>query len=184
MAHCILHIGTRKTGSTSLQKSLSVNKSKLKFMNFYISSIFGFNGWKAFLASDIRNNRAWYYKKQIRSTQQFERKTYFNELKNNLKLEINENLDKNFIFSVEDFSLLLDEEECETVKSLLEPFDKVTIFCYLRRQDEYVNSDLTSELMNGRTNFFNLYSQNEFFQLNYFKLLSSWTNIFGEKIFA
>lgn len=194
--HCILHIGTEKTGTTTLQEFLSLNRGRLLSKGFLVpSSLWRGGSDHTFLATyslDIHNLeddlRIW---RQIRSAEDVIRhRDYTVE---ELSKEINSALDKNnimtILFSNEHcHSRLVNMEELYVLRSLIEMFaEKITIIVYLRPQHELLTSLYDTALRAGHSDIDVLPSFDSskvaWVQRGYFDyagLLDRWSSVFGK----
>lgn len=171
-----LHIGSHKTGTSSIQQSLYENR---ELLNKYDYSVFlekangnshkadGFNSWL------WDNNGIGLKVRQAKI----------------LAERLNEVKYPNVVMSSEHFSWLFDQEEIANLYKELTVYFDVKIIAYIRRQDklavshhqqgskgvhmksfQYFKGDCKA-LPNGRDNY------EEY--LNYYEKLSKWSNVFG-----
>lgn len=182
----IVHIGTEKTGSTSIQKFLHSNQNKLNAKGFYFLQSPGEECNRDlasycykddryddfFITRDIDNLE----KKQV-----FKDKCYVD-----LSIEL-ANLPANIhtvISSCEHFhSRLTTTEEIQNLKSLLSGFfEEVTILTYLREQSKMSESLYSTHIKVGKLKRFSQYKEdcnkdNVYFNFDVF--LTNWENVFG-----
>ena len=121
MSHLILHIGSHKTGTSSLQSSLLKNKAKLAELNWEFNTLDKFGNSSNFIKSEYNKGRL------VRS------------LSTEFKSVLKHFQEQNLIISGEHFSLLgkNDESVIKKIQSLTAKyFKKTTIVIYLRRQDK------------------------------------------------
>ncbi|WP_417697033.1 hypothetical protein [Psychromonas sp.] len=121
MSHLILHIGSHKTGTSSLQSSLLKNKAKLAELNWQFNTLDKFGNSSTFIKSEYKKGRL------VRS------------LSTEFKSVLKHFQEQNLIISGEHFSLLgkNDESVIKKIQSLTAKyFKKTTIVLYLRRQDK------------------------------------------------
>jgi len=121
MSHLILHIGSHKTGTSSLQSSLLKNKTKLAEHNWHFTTRDKFGNSSTFIKSVDKKGRL------VRS------------LSSDFKNVLKQFQEQNLIISGEHFSLLglNDEGIIKKIQSLTAKyFKKTTIVIYLRRQDK------------------------------------------------
>ena len=165
-----LHIGTHKTGTTSLQHFLFINRDKLLSQGFLYpqSGIPGLN-------PNGHHRLAWSLKKSkdrdrlVKSWQQ-------------LHQEIDRISPENVVISSEDFEIG-NPKLVSLVKSHLEKYN-TKILIYLRRQDDFLQSVYTQ---NVKANTCHL-KIHKFIQEitekgrgDYYKLLKPWGDIFGKE---
>ena len=135
---CILHIGTEKTGSTSLQTALSVNREHLSERGIFYSKAAGTLNSRALAAAFCE-----YSSDDYLARLGIEDTTQHISWRNNLLDKIREEVvtaqtgHDTFLLSSEHFSSrLVREEQIASLKSfLLTLFADFDVACYLRRQD-------------------------------------------------
>lgn len=171
-----LHIGPRKTGTTTIQKSLLYNQNLLLKNGVLIPEI-----GRGFPEIAAQHNLAWelmgydVYNKNLGNWDDL-----INLLENSQKNKV--------ILSSEVFSSL-DIEKISTIKQYLSQYN-VNIVVYLRRQDQLFQSMWAQELKTGDSdqvddNFLDWIENNQSFiikhGLDYKNLLSKWKSIFGKE---
>lgn len=126
MKKLYLHIGTHKTGTTTIQHGLEINNSILKEHNFYY-------------LTDGESYES--YRKCINNFNVYNKDRYFC-IYSILPKDIINKIDyDNVIISCENFSWLFSYEEINEVKKDLgKYFDQIKIISYIRRQDRYLIS--------------------------------------------
>jgi len=175
----ILHIGTHKTGTTSIQLYLYKNQTILERNKILYPPI----GCPDF-ARFGQHLLAWTC---------FEREDYLPMYKGNKltafelrALNLWDQLDKllatddssQVVISSEEFSVL-GEAGIECVHQKLSGHNVVVVM-YLRRQDEFLESAYgTSVIYNADTRNFYDFSKNQRTNLNYFEMVSLWDKYFG-----
>ncbi|MFW5886125.1 MAG: hypothetical protein ACOCUL_00065 [Bacteroidota bacterium] len=181
-----IHIGTEKTGSTSIQNCLLKNQLLLKqngigLVNRFVDE----NSRKLAAYCMVNENIDDFFINNglldINSRQKFKLL-----LKNEIDYEVNK-LDgnSNIIISSEHFhSRLKSEEEVNNLKILLEKyFTDFEVIVYLRRQDLMAMSLYSTALKVGFSNSNILpvnISENDAYY-NYDLLLTKWSNVFGKE---
>ena len=185
-----LHIGTEKTGTTSIQNFLSGCSDFLLDKNMApactLSPDFGKNSSFLVLASDQDPGPS-----LIRR-----RNTSFGKYRKEIKRQIRDSITKaerqnvnRIIFSSEHLSSRLVSSDCiHKLKTLFEARHKVQIICYLRRQDQmllgcqaegikYGNPDLNMELppLNSEEQNYGI------IYYDYVKMLGLWEKVFAVK---
>ncbi len=182
-----LHIGTEKTGTTTLQRFFSINKEALLDLDYCFPNEKGNN--HTFLTTYAAEN--------------------FDKVKD---LLIYQNIDQStsqedFRFEIEDYllkivsnkkskekTLILTNEHCSSrlktkheISLLKKLFDKVglntKVIIYLRRQDEYLSSLYSTYIKTGGTkNLLTFLNQNKkTYRFRYYEILKLWSDIFGKK---
>ena len=177
----ILHIGTEKTGSTSIQKFLLKNKMFLENQNILLpNSIInkiGNHRWGPVLAyeddfEDIFTKRIFKKNKTIR-------KKLICEKLNQFKKEISNSTADICVLSSEHFSSQLRRvEEIYKLNQILKKlFDEISIIVYIRNPIEAAISLLSTHIKcGGVPNGLNI----EFFanRINNLKIIENWESIF------
>ncbi|MGK0281165.1 MAG: hypothetical protein ACI82O_000695 [Patiriisocius sp.] len=188
MKRAILHIGTEKTGTTSIQKFLFENRIKL-----------GANG-KLFPASAgyISNQNLVVYGKQapepdiappsLDVTDADElaawKETFAQEHCSEVLAFQERHQDSTLIYSAEHLqSRLTTVGEIKRIARLLRPlFDQIEVVVYLRRQDLYALSAHSTSVRGGNKASFlfeTINAQGPYY--NYRTLLENWSEVFGEE---
>lgn len=166
-----LHIGLHKTGTTTIQNGLALNRKKLAGKGFYCLSA----GCAS--ASSVANHNLAY---ELGSHVRFREKNgtwqdALEEIQSNSEFQC-------FIISSEEFSSL-DEENTIKLKKILSPYH-VTVICYLRRQDQLLQSLWSQITKNGRNmlDFGEWLRKNNFLcaRLNYREIVGRWEDAFGK----
>ena len=135
---CILHIGTEKTGSTSLQTALSVNRQHLSERGIFYSKEAGRLNSRALAAAFCHYSSDDYLARLgIEDTTQHI--SWRDKLLDKIREEVGtaQTSHDTFLLSSEHFSSrLVSEEQIASLKSfLLTLFADFDVACYLRRQD-------------------------------------------------
>lgn len=177
MTTVYLHIGTPKTGTTSIQQLLSENRKKLLDQGV----LYPMCGTSKKYAGHFN----------LAAVLMKERSNYFKNLYNHragnweqLKEEIDTIKPKNVVISAENF-FSLNFEDIALVKKYLSAF-KVKVLVYLRKQDDFFVS-MYIQSTKGRA--LNYLSFEEYYnkQLrmgsigDYYRLLEPWEKIFGRE---
>lgn len=177
MTTVYLHIGTPKTGTTSIQQLLSENRKKLLDQGL--------------LYPMCGTSKKYPGHFNLAAVLMKEKSNYFKNLYNHragnweqLKEEINIIKPKNIIISAENF-FSLDFEDIGLVKKYLSAF-KVKVLVYLRKQDNFFVS-MYIQSTKGIT--LNYLSFEEYYKQklkmgsigDYYKLLEPWEKIFGRE---
>jgi hypothetical protein len=188
-----IHVGQHKTGSTSIQKALILNKKVLKDNNIYF---FKTNPD----GSEGNNSEEWI--KPIRDINT----NKWDKPKNNLdygdvykisnpKLLASKaaNLPGDVVLSAESLSLINNYEKLKELRFCFNQyFNKIIIIIYLRRQDSQIISHSQEEGKGGgslnKFGFFlnpntaiPIHSDHYIGYLDYFERLSKWGNVFEDK---
>ena len=181
----ILHIGFRKTGTTAVQNYLRDNKTFLNSKCIYVPDFKSSNNYEIALACDLDMNLEYYHPKHKiegkKDLLNFSKK-FFHSLTQDISKKKNQY--HTTIISSEDLSLVYTPESINCLKNnLLEIFSEVTIIAYLRRQDKYIISNLSTSLKNGYLLNYNNILYYKFDDLDYNKILNNWGAIFKNSEF-
>ncbi|MCV3494074.1 hypothetical protein L8Y65_07410, partial [Campylobacter lari] len=182
---CYLHIGTPKTGTTSIQVFLSANRKFLQKQRMIYLSSLGRNGsqWHfTFLAyNNIRSDEYCISRKiYIESDFKIHKKKIFLDFKKELKKASYQKL----LISSEHLSSRLQStkeiKRCKKILNIL-GFKKIKILVYLREQDIMTSSYFSTELKSGK-NINGVVRSKDFSSLgDYKKLLCKWQEFFGKE---
>jgi hypothetical protein len=182
----IVHIGTEKTGTTSIQKFLFQNRKKLRTAGFHFLQSAGSTNNRALPAYFVAEERFDdFYRDEGIST--LEAKNEFRkQFLQNFEHEI-ATLPKNIhtvVISSEHFhSRLRSPEELDRVKEFFTAyFADIKIVCYLRDQVSTCSSYYSTGLKSGTTATFVEFFQRctpENYYFNYYEVLSNWERCFG-----
>jgi hypothetical protein len=182
----IVHIGTEKTGTTSIQRYLYQNRGKLKGAGFHFLQSAGKRNNQALPAYCLDENRPDdYFRNQgiqtLKQRQEFKRrfiKAFDSEIRG-LPQHVT-----TVIMSSEHFhSRIRTEAELDNLSELLTPyFDEIKIVCYLREQAATCKSYYSTSLKSGGTESFSEFlercrPENTYF--NYHEMLANWERGFG-----
>ena len=190
----IIHIGTPKTGTTTIQRFLAQNRSLLKNKGLYLPK--------------TKDERSCYYEELFAATvipdswhpilsyighyigsrvfgKDFTEKDQENLWKS-IRYDIETNCKKNetVLFSCENYSHQTKSEVARLKDLLNSLFDEVTVVCYLRRQPEYIVSFYQTLTRTGmHLNFLDYVSQPEEHSiLAYHNIVERWSVFGKEKI--
>ena len=183
---CILHIGTEKTGTTSLQDFLFENKGILNENNIELCSIktvFSSRLIVSYFQNKLDN---WHLRNKIRS---FEDKKNFEENfeKNfdNFIKTIHPNVNSLIISSEYFHSRLKSSSElCDIHNFLKRYFNNIKIVCYFREQSDMWESLYSTALKQDFTGKLGDFQKNITINNNYYNHLQSadlWANEFNVK---
>jgi hypothetical protein len=182
----ILHIGTRKTGSTSIQETLGHSRDTLLEHNIYYPAIKPFNHIFSFLPIFMKDpTDALYFKRDLKPSEDGHLKV--RGYREAWVKEIESCEQDHFIISAEEFTQPhFAEDAVSRLKSFAEQyFEKTTIIVYVRHYDQLISSQIQQEVMTGyRTvgikelvqEYLNCPSK-----ISYKESLRKWINVFGRK---
>ena len=186
---CILHIGIEKTGTTSIQNFLAVNRHALLKKGFLYSNFFPAH-IAVYAMNDDKENEddQMRYALQCAGPSLSEFRKAFHK---KLKAEVINSRADTIIYSSEFcHSRLFFLEEKRRLHELLSSlFDEIKIICYLRRQDKQALSFFSTRIKAGGTDFDNVFpddeliEHNDFFRhyFNYEILLKDYMDVFGKE---
>ncbi|MBN2824280.1 MAG: hypothetical protein JXQ76_03065, partial [Campylobacterales bacterium] len=176
-----LHIGTHKTGTTSIQKALANNRNKLneKGLSYFYDNPDG-------TKSPIFNTHSWFS-----LNENFLKDGLTIKFKNKLSQEISK-LSEEVIVSSENFSWLFNASELIELKKELEVyFDEIKIIIYLRRQEALTIShrqEGSKNLLRPASMFYGnevtaLPMHQGSFEpyLNYYEKIKMWSSVLGKE---
>jgi len=182
----IVHIGTEKTGTTSIQRYLYQNRAMLKGAGFHFLQCAGKKNNQALPAYCLDENRRDDYFRDrgiqtLEQRQEFKRqfvKSFDSEIRG-LPQHVT-----TVIMSSEHFhSRIRTEAELDNLSKLLTHyFDEIKIVCYLREQATTCKSYYSTHLKSGGTQSFSEFlgrcrPENVYF--NYHEMLANWERGFG-----
>ena len=156
MKKLILHIGTEKTGTSTIQKFLGLNRSNLMNQGFKVplstrESNFGENQrWfpAFFYPSDFTDD---FITNNFGDNANLRKKRMFNKLEEFKKEIIKSNAEKYVISSEHLSSRLKDVNSITTLKEvMLDLFDDIEILLYIRNPINHAISQISTEAKSGR----------------------------------
>lgn len=176
---CYIHIGTAKTGTTSLQKFLLQNRENFEQF-FYPSLSDDGNCYKLALGS-FKKNKFTNLTKQNNLQTQEEKEIFCQNLYKNFNDDIKIHNAKDLIISSEHFSNSFDIEELKNFKNILCSFGitDFKIIVYIRDYPSFINALYNTYIKDGLTSV----SIEEFpYNINFYKdMLSMWEEVFEKK---
>lgn len=182
----IVHIGTEKTGTSSIQMFLYKNRKKLiKSGYHFLQSAGKTNNWAlpAFFSSDDRFNEL-YRDEGIRTRQQIDqfKLNFFEQFERELS-SLRKNIHTVIISSEHFHSRIRTKAEMKEVQGFLSSyFSEVKIVCYLREQAATCASWYSTSMKSGGTlsfeEFFKRCKPGNYY-FNYYEMLSNWEQYFG-----
>ncbi len=142
MAKLILHIGSFKTGSTSIQDTLFINKGLLSANNCLYPSLDSNHRWFAYWDNGVRLA-------QEKNIPLDEARDYITKNRKSLELLVNEHPSATFIISTE-FLFPAPENEILEMKDYIEDiFDDYEVVAYIRSPAEMFSSWLNEAVKHG-----------------------------------
>jgi hypothetical protein len=150
-----IHIGTHKTGTSAIQDFLSLNKKVLKKKGYLFPQ---------------RSRRAYYTAIDNSYVVSKANHRSFRKLG-----ELCRKQQKHVLLSSETFSLL---DNISDIRMLLADCD-VRIICYLRRQDDVIQSMYNQSIKEG--GFYQDITVYQPYNLDYYEMLEKWASVFGKE---
>jgi hypothetical protein len=183
---CILHIGTPKTGTTSLQRVLSSNRDALAAEGVCYSRAAGkFNSRALAAAISPDRNDDYLSRHELLDTDAFQR--WREALLDDINDEIADAMRSQdvYLLSSEHLTSTVDQvSDVTRLAQFLTPhFSDIKIVCYLRRQDLMAVSRISEALRAGlaRRGLPNVKSKGALPAIyDYDQLLAKWGNVFGQ----
>ena len=180
--HCWLHIGTQKTGTTSLQHCLSANRERLLEQGFLYPSSPGDVNHVGITAYSRDEEKIDLIRKRCGIQSSADVRVYRRRLSQELNDEIEECRPSAVILSNEHLSARVRSPvEVRRVAELCRSFaNRVTIVVYLRNQVDYLVSWYNTLVKSGNSNSFdNLGVRRIERQVDYARMLAPWARVFG-----
>lgn len=185
---CILHIGSEKTGTTSLQEFLKLNRDKLHEQGYYIPKTMGPSEHIDFVCLFADSKKKFSRRRRLGLQTPQQTDEHKKELALRISAEMSEAADseKTLIISTERlFTMISNESEILQLKNFLLKFsEQVEVVAYIRAQHEFALSIYSTALKRGRYQPTCLpkivegtISERSY---NYFKVLSFWKKHFSE----
>ncbi|MGH1367757.1 MAG: hypothetical protein ACRBCL_04015 [Maritimibacter sp.] len=187
----IIHIGTEKTGTTSIQETLQKNVDSLMGAGFcYPKTFFNGNHTKIAVFSmeddkiDMRKR-----KHKVISAEQV------SAFRSQFEVEFSHEIEglspsTTVLIVNEHLSRLREKSEVERLRSfLLKYFDEIEVIIYLRRQDKLMRSMYSTVIKVGdiRENIFPIYEeskQGDFVTFDYRRVMDLWSEVFGRELIS
>jgi hypothetical protein len=179
----ILHIGTEKTGTSTLQAFLAHNRWALRKKGFCYPRFPGRQAHNALPVYAKRIERADDLNRWLGVATEWDLARFRRTLRRTARLELLTTRAHTFIFSSEHLqSRLFHPDELQALKDFLDAFfSDVQVCVYLRRQDRVAVSRYSTDVKSGRTARTLLPSDPKTLSIyDYKRLLDRWAEVFGE----
>ncbi|MDH3764993.1 MAG: hypothetical protein OER82_04195 [Nitrosopumilus sp.] len=189
---CIIHIGTDKTGTKTLQWFFARNRSNLSKNRIFYPKTFGKTN-HFFLSTALCNiNKISSRRKEFGLTQKHLIETFRNKILDSFRKEIQKERCTKLLISSESLYVNMNTiEEIKRLKNFLDEFvNKYKIIIYIRPQHEYQISAFSTRCLMGSTDKQILPGVKEIeSRINYEKKIGMWALVFNDenvfpKIFA
>lgn len=186
---CVLHIGTVKTGTTTIQSFLTINRNSLIDRGFIYPSATGKNGGSQWGFVACADDKPWETDmgRALNILSVSDQEKYRDELRDKLLQEFDAAPSASeLIISSEHFhSRLTNTDMIAALKEFLDPWvEKFEVILYLRRQDHLAVSHFSTMIKNGDTNLFHFFGAPKglvLYHFDYKKIYDNWCLIFGEE---
>ncbi len=178
-----LHIGTEKTGTTSIQHFMAHNRDVLRSQGVLYPRSPGETNHTgiAALAQSADHGELW---QKLGITTLEERDNYAESLRSSLAEELSAGRFDRVVLSNEHCSSRLpQDDEVSTLHTFLSGlFSRIRIVVYLRRQDDLLVSTYSTGIKNGRTEMLQLPTERALgARYDYWQLLNRWSSVFGRE---
>jgi hypothetical protein len=182
---CILHIGTEKTATTTLQDWLYDNQAELSKVGIYLSDNLNKTNNRLVPAYFQGHLDDWAKRNGISS--EVEKTQYFEGFIERLKIEIQtaKKTHNYFVITSEHLhSRVRKKDEIEQLYIFLSSmFDEVEVVCYFRDQFDVAVSLYSTALRKNRTASVESYVEtvsSDNYYYNYLKIADNWAGVFGK----
>ena len=184
---CVLHIGTEKTGSTSIQQALEKHSDALLQQGTLYPKVFHRGNHPKIACYAMEDGKIDMRKKRYKLTNKNAVKEFRKDFEKTFANEVKPRGVKSVIIVNEHLSRLRKQTEVERLKSLLDKhFSQVDIILYLRRQDKLMRSMYSTVVKVGgvRENVFPIWpedSTGDFTTFDYRRITDLWTDVWGRE---
>jgi hypothetical protein len=185
-ARCILHIGTEKTGTTSIQEFLAGNRARLAADGFLYPSSLGetnhfYLAVHALAPGDESDISAY-----AQADFGMDLPGFRTTLAARFREEAGATSARTLIVSSEHLhSRLVSDEEKRSLLAFLAPYcERIQVLVYLRRQDKVASSLVSTAFKNGHTNIDGIYDAAPDllpYYYDYRALLEGYARVFGKE---
>lgn len=185
---CFLHIGSEKTGTTSLQEFLKINSEALAEQSYFIPKSMGPNEHIDLVCLFANSNKTFSRRRRLG----LKNASQIDNHRQELSIKINEEMSKAanpsdilIISSERLFTVISDYDEITSLKNFLLKFcEQIEIIAYIRPQHEFALSIYSTALKNGSKEISCFPPIKEGTQrgrsYNYYKVLSFWQSHFRD----
>lgn len=183
----VIHIGTFKTGSTSIQYFLDQNRNLLKEGGYFVPQSLGAPNHHGLAVYALSYREVTglirFLQLEERDAREQARANFVRMLSE--EMQALDSKTHTVLFSNEHLSGLNTVGEIKTLRDLLAPhFDEFKILVYLRRQDQRIISDYTQKVRDGYTKPLDILNYEPAESTDYFSFIAKWAEVFGEEAIA
>lgn len=177
-----LHIGTGKTGTTTIQTFLETNREVLRGKGLVVPSSLGRQNHRNLAAYALDDELIDNSRRAKRLTTPERISAFRERLEKDLAAEAATwPSDATIVMTSEQLTRLRRPGEVERLKSLLETIGhEIKVICYLRRQDEYFPSEYSQLIKGGQSLPFSIENKLNLSIYNYAVFLRRWAEVFGD----
>jgi hypothetical protein len=179
-----LHIGTEKTGTTSIQRFLKANRELLGRNGILYPAAPGEQNHLGLTVAALEDKKTGPLRKIFEVRTREELRKFREALTRDLAEELKVRPYTKAVMSGEHCSSrLVSDSEVERLKGMLSPlFDRIFIVIYIRRQDDYLLSTYSTTIKSGRTRPL-VVPTGKRVQTRYdhWQLISRWARAFGKE---
>lgn len=183
MKEAILHIGTEKTGTSTIQNFLSRYRDQLLRNHNYLypQSIGKINHQRLCLIAAPKSIRTQRMRLKFGLLDEDNIKIYRRNIIREFKEEIENSNSPNLLMSSEHFSSrLCTLDEIRSLKEILDDLGyQSKVMIYFRRQDDLIPSEFSTSIKVG--NVVSLDPQKHNFWYNYHTVCENWSQVFGKE---
>lgn len=184
----VLHIGTEKTGTTTLQRALDLNRQQLSKRGFHVVESAGRVNHRWVPSSCMSDDRSDKFFMQQHAANPGDRRAKtmaFREAFHDELSSLPPQIHTVLISSEHLHSRLVRQSEVDAVGEMLSPFSRdIRVVCYLRRQVDMCTSLYSTALKGGATVNFDEFltrCRPENIYYDYEAILGMWANQFGRE---
>lgn len=179
-----LHIGTEKTGTTSVQKFFRANRDVLARNGIFYPAAPGNQNHMGLAVAAQRSSKRAPLRKSVGVRSEDDVEKFRADLARDLAAELSGGAYETVVMSGEHCSSrLLEDDEVRWLKEFLSPFfDRIHIVVYIRRQDDYLLSTYSTAVKSGATGPLHLPPEKTIrHRYDHWNLLSRWARVFGRE---
>lgn len=183
MTDLYLHIGTEKTGTTSIQRFCKTNRAVLADAGFLYPFAPGKVNHAGLTVAALDDKKMGPLRRiyDVRTPEDV--LTYREKMTRDLGQELKERPYKTAIVSNEHCSSrLLRDREAERLRDLLAPFfSRIFVVVYIRRQDDFLLSTYSTKIKSGKTKSLVVPTGGLNMRYDHWELISRWERAFGRE---